>query len=69
MEEFTLRLARALHLQGGLNRQLGLVRFANWSRRYVAGRKIEIVSWAIEISGHGAHEVAALLTAIGLAQL
>ena len=49
--------------------QLGLVHLADQRRDDVAGREVEIVAGAVEVGRHGADEVAAVLPAVGLAQL
>src|SRR6266700_8396316 len=38
-------------------------------RQNVAGQQVEIIVWAIQVCRHHRHEIAAMLSAIGLAKL
>lgn len=48
---------------------LGFMGLADQGRQYVAGVQVEIVAGAIEVGGHSADKIAAVLAAIGLGQL
>src|SRR4051812_26880439 len=62
-------LARAPHRHLVLTRGAGLVEAAHQRRQHVGALEIEVVVRTIEIGRHGRDEVAAILPAVGLAEL
>ncbi|GBE48596.1 hypothetical protein BMS3Bbin12_01776 [bacterium BMS3Bbin12] len=69
MEELTARGAGAPDGDGGGARLLGLVELADEGREDVGGLEVEVVAGAVEVGGHGADGVEAVLAPVGLAHL
>src|SRR3546814_9347084 len=69
MQEFATRCSRAPHRHGGIAVEFGLMRLADQRRQDMAALQVEIVAWAVKIRRHGRDIIAAILPAIGLAQL
>lgn len=68
-QELATHRAGAPHFHGGRMGELGLVRLDDQGRHDMALHQVEIVARAIEIGRHDGDEVAAVLPAVGLAQL
>jgi hypothetical protein len=69
MQEFPPWSAGAPYCHGFCTRFLGFVGFAHQCRDDMAAFEIEIVTWAVKVGRHCRIEIAAVLTAISLAQL